>query len=341
VLFLSIESTGGRAVKRRAFITLIGGAAAWPLAARAEQSNRNPRIAVLMGNPEGDPRVQVNVAAFREGLQRLGWVESRNVEVEYHPAGGDPNKTRAMATEVVASKPDLIVTSSNQVTAIVQQTTRTIPIVFVFVGDPVGSGFVASLQRPGGNLTGFPNYENEIGGKWLEIFREIVPRGEQVGFIYHPDAAPNVGFYRAAESASASLNIKVIALPVRKPAEIELGISALGAVSNPGLIVPSHALFLSNRDLIVGLAARHRVPGVYGDRSFAEGGGLLSYGNNTAELFRSATSYVDRILKGEKPADLPVQLPTKYELIVNLRAAKALGIEIPSTFLFRADEVIE
>lgn len=329
-------------MKRREFITLFGSAvAAWPLSAQAQWSDRMRRIGVLMGNPEGDPRVQVNIAAFRQGLQALGWTESRNVQIEYRAAGGDPNRTRALATELVVSKPDIIVTSSNQVTEIVQQTTRSIPVVFVFVGDPVGSGFVASLHRPGGNLTGFPNYENEIGGKWLEIVREIVPQVDRVGFIYHPDAAPNVGFYRAAESASASLGIKVIALPVRSPIEIERGMSALRAESNAGFIVPSHALFLSNRDLIVQLAARHRLPGVYGDRSFVEDGGLLSYGNNTAELFRSATSYVDRILKGEKPADLPVQLPTKYELIVNLRASKALGLEIPPAFLFRAHEVIE
>jgi putative ABC transport system substrate-binding protein len=234
-----------------------------------------------------------------------------------------------------------VITSSNQVTAIVQQTTRSIPVVFVFVGDPVGSGFAASLQRPGGNLTGFPNYENEIGGKWLQILREIAPKVERAGFIFHPDAAPNVGFYRSAESASASLGVKVIPLPVRTPIDIEHGISALGAESNAGLIVPSHALTLSNRKLIVELATRYRLPGVYGDRSFAEDGGLLSFGNNTADLFRSAASYVDRILKGEKPADLPVQLPTKYDLVVNLTASKALGIEIPHALLSRADEVIE
>jgi putative ABC transport system substrate-binding protein len=329
-------------VRRREFISLLGGAAAaWPLGARAQQPHRMRRVGVLMGNPEGDPRAQVNVAAFRQGLQTLGWTEGRNIQIEYRLAGGDPNKTRTLATEVVASAPDVIVTSSNQVTEIVQQTTRTIPIVFVFVGDPVGSGFVASLRRPGGNLTGFPNYENEIGGKWLEIVREIVPQVERVGFIFHPDAAPNVGFYRAAESASASLGVKVIPLPVRNPIDIERGISALGAEPNAGLIVASHALMISNRDLILALATRHRLPGVYGDRSFAEGGGLLSFGNNTADLFRSATSYVDRILKGEKPADLPVQLPTRYELIVNLRASKALGVEIPPAFLSRADEVIE
>jgi ABC-type uncharacterized transport system substrate-binding protein len=212
----------------------------------------------------------------------------------------------------------------------------------VFVGDPVGSGFAASLERPGGNSTGFANYENAIGGKWLQILHEIAPQVGRVGFIYHPDAPPNVGFYRAAEAASPSLGIRVLPLPVRTPSEIEQGIIAIAAKGpDASLIVPSHALLISSRDLIAGLAIRGHLPGVYGDRSFAESGGLLSYGNNTADLFRSGASYVDRILKGEKPSELPVQLPTKYEMVINLKTAKAIGLTIPASYMSQADEVIE
>ncbi len=328
-------------MRRREFITFLGGAAiAWPCIAHA-QSGRMRRIGVLMGNPEGDPRVQVNLTALREGLQRLGWIEGHNIQIDYRLAGGGPEKARTFARELIGMAPDVIVCSSNQVTEILLQETSSIPIVFVFVGDPVGSGFAASIERPGGNATGFANYENAIGGKWLEILHEIAPQIEGAGFIFHPDAPPNVAFFRAAEAASRALAIKVLPLPVHNRSEIETGIMAVAADSNAGLIVPSHALLISSRDLIVGLATRHHLPGVYGDRSFAESGGLLSYGNNTADLFRSGASYVDRILKGAKPQDLPVQLPTKYEMVINLKAAKAIGLTIPASYLLRADEVIE
>jgi putative ABC transport system substrate-binding protein len=237
--------------------------------------------------------------------------------------------------------PDAIVPTTNQVTRIVQQETRTIPIVFVFVGDPVGSGFVASLARPGRNLTGFANFENSIGGKWLELFKEIAPRVGRVAFIFNPDAAPNVGFFHAAEVAAAPLAIKLTGLAVRDAIDIEEGVTAFAAEPDCGLIVAPHAVTLGNRKLIIELAARHRVPAVYGDRYFAQSGGLLSFGNNTDAMFRRAASYIDLILKDAQPADLPVQLPTKFELVVNLKTAKAIGLAIPESFLLRADEVIE
>jgi putative ABC transport system substrate-binding protein len=309
---------------RRDLIALLGGAFAWPLAANAQQGARLRRIGALMGYPEGDLQAQANVAALRQGLHALGWIEGRNVQTDYRWAGGDADKARIFARELIGMAPDVIVPSTNQVTRIVQQETRTIPIVFAFVGDPVGSGFVMSLARPGKNLTGYANFENSIGGKWLELFKEIAPDTGRVGFIFNPDAAPNVGFFHAAEASAASL-----------------AVTAFVAEADCGLIVAPHAVTLGNRKLIIALAARHRLPAVYSDRYFVESGGLLSFGNNSADLFRRAASYVDLILKGAKPADLPVQLPTKFELLVNLRAAKAIGLAIPEAFLARADEVIE
>jgi putative tryptophan/tyrosine transport system substrate-binding protein len=328
-------------MRRREFIAFIGGAAAALPRIAYAQSERMRRIGVLMGNPEGDPRAQVNLTALREGLRKLGWIEGHNVQIDYRLAGGGPERARTLARELIGMAPDVIVCSSNQVTEILLQETGSIPIVFVFVGDPVGSGFAASIERPGGNATGFANYENAIGGKWLQMLHEIAPQVERVGFIYHPDAPPNVGFFHAAEAASPSIGIKVLPLPIHNAREIEHGIMAVAAESNGSLIVPSHALLISNRDLIAGLATRDHLPGVYGDRSFAESGGLLSYGNNTADLFRSGASYVDRILKGAKPNELPVQLPTKYEMVINLKTAKAIGLTIPASYLLRADEVIE
>jgi putative ABC transport system substrate-binding protein len=293
-----------------------------------------------MGNPEGDPQAQVNAKAMRQGLQNLGWIDRQNVTIDYRWAGGDPEKTRSLAKELIGMTPDVIVSSSNQVTAILRQETNSIPIVFVFVGDPVGSGFVASLAKPGGNATGFAVFENSVGGKWLELLNEVAPGVRRVGFVYHPDAAPNVGFYRAAEAAAPALGIEVVPLPVHNAAEIENGIATF-AQSNCGLNVAPHAVTVGNRDLIVGLAARYRLPAVYSDRSFAESGGLLSFGTDVAETFQRSASYVDRILKGAKPADLPVQLPTKFELIINLKTAKELNLHVPSMMLTRADEVIE
>ena len=328
-------------MNRRETVLALLALGAVPLAAPAQPSERMRRIGVLMGYPEGDPHAQANVTALRQGLQSLGWIEGRNVRIDYRWAGGDPEKARTFAKELIGMTPDLILPSTNQVTAILRQETRSIPIVFAFVGDPVGSGFVASLARPGGNVTGFANFDNTIGGKWLELLREIAPRVERVGFIFNPDAPPNVGMLRAAEAAAPSVKMKVIPLSVHNAIEIERGITAIAAGPDGGLIVAPHAVTLGSRDLIAGLAVRHRLPAVYSDRYFAESGGLLSFGNNTADLFRRAAKYVDLILKGAKPADLPVQLPTKFELIINLKAAKALGLTIPQSLLSRADEVIQ
>src|SRR5262252_8940305 len=301
-------------MKRRDFIALLGGAAAaWPLAARATQAERMRRIGVLMGYPEGDPQAQANVTALLQGLQNLGWIEGRNVQIDYRWAGGDPDKARTFARELIATTPDVMVPSTNQVTAILQQETRTIPIVFAFVGDPVGSGFVASLSEPGGNLTGFANFENSIGGKWLELLREIAPHAKRVGFIYCPNAAPNVGFFHAAQNAATSSGVKLFPIPVNHAIDIERGVTAFVAEPDGSLIVAPHAVTLGNRDLIDKLALRYRLPAVYSDRYFAESGGLASFGNNTPDLFARAAVYVDRILKGAKPAELPVQLPTKFE----------------------------
>jgi ABC-type uncharacterized transport system substrate-binding protein len=329
-------------MRRREFITLLGGAAAaWPLATGAKQVERMRRISVLMGYPEGDPQAQANVTALLQGLQSLGWIEGRNVQIDYRWAGGDPDKARTFARELIATAPEVMVSSTNQVTRIVQQETQTIPIVFAFVGDPVGSGFAASLAHPGTNITGFANFENSIGGKWVELFKEIAPRAGRVGFVFNPDAAPNVGFFHAAEAAAPSLAIKLAALAVRDASDIEQHIAAFASEPDGGLIVAPHAVTLGNRKLLIELAARYRLPAVYSDRYFAESGGLVSFGNNSADLFRRAATYIDLILKGANPADLPVQLPTKFELIVNLKAAEMLGLTIPESFLIRADTVLE
>ena len=329
-------------MRRREFIGLLGSAAAaWPLAARAKPAERMRRIGVLMGYPDGDRQAQANVTALLQGLQNLGWIEGRNLQSNYRWAGGDPDKARIFARELIATTPDVMVTSTNQVTRILQQETQTIPIVFAFVGDPVGSGFVASLAHPGRNITGFANFENSIGGKWVELFKEIAPRAGRVGFVFNPDAAPNVGFFHAAEAAAPSLGIKLFALAVRDASDVEQAVAAFASEPDGGLIVAPHAVTLGNRKLLIELAARYRLPAVYSDRSFVESGGLASFGNNSADLFRRAATYVDLILKGENPADLPVQLPTKFELIVNLKAAEMLGLAIPESFLIRADAVIE
>ena len=326
---------------RRQFITFVGGAAAWPLAARAQQPERMRRVSLLLGYSEDDAEGQASVAALRQTLQELGWAEGRNIRIDTHWAGADPNKARTLAKELVGITPDVIVSSSNLVTEIVQQETRTIPIVFVFVGDPVGSGFVTNVAHPGGNLTGFPVFETAIAGKWVEILNEVAPHVSRVAFIMVPETPAHVGFLRAAEAAAAPLRVKLIALGVRTAAEIERAVSEFAGEPNGGLIVVPHAVTVQHRNVILGLAARYRLPALYPLRNFATSGGLVSYGTNPIEPFRQGASYVDRILKGEKPADLPVQLPTKYELVINLKTAKALDLTVPPTMLSRADEVIE
>jgi len=329
-------------MKRRDFITLVGGAAvAWPFCARAQPTERMRRVGVLMGYPEGDKQALAGVNSLRKGLQDLGWIEGRNIQIDYRWPGPDAEKARTFAKELIGMNVDVIVPSTNQVTAILQQETRTIPIVFAFIGDPVGSGFVQSLSRPGGNLTGFANFENSIGGKWLELVRELAPKAKRVGFVYCPAAAPNVGFFHAAQNAAASSHVTLIPLPVNNSVDIERNVTAFAGEPDGSLIVAPHAVTLGNRALIDKLALRYRLPTVYSDRYFAESGGLISFGNNTPEMFGRAASYVDRILKGAKPAELPVQLPTKFELVVNLKAAKAIGLSIPPGILSRADDVIE
>jgi putative ABC transport system substrate-binding protein len=323
------------------FIAALGGAAAWPVVARAQQSDRMRRVGLLMGYPEGDADGQANLAAFRRGLEELGWTEGRNIRIDTRWGAADPDKARIFAKELVGMKLDVIVPNTNLMMAVLQPETRTIPIVFVFVGDPVGSGYVASLARPGGNVTGFSALDNAIGGKWLELLKEIDPHVSRVAVILHPETPPNVGFWHAAEAAAPALGVKVIPLPVHSAAEIEVGVTEFARETNGGLIIAPHAVTLTYRDLIIGLAARYRLPAVYGFRVFATSGGLISYGTKPSDQFRRGAAYVDRILKGEKPGDLPVQNPTKYELVINLKTAKALGLDVPFKLQQLADEVIE
>ena len=328
-------------MRRREFITLVAGAAAtWPLTARAQQTDRMRRIGVLLPYREGDAEGQAVVAAFQEGLRDLGWTAGRNVQFEIRWASGDPDKARSFAKELIGMTPDVIVPSSNQITTILQQETRTIPVVFILVGDPVGSGYVASMAQPGGNLTGFAVLENAIAGKWVETLSEVAPTVSRVGFILHPETPANVGLLRAAEAATPAA-LKLIPLGVHDSAEIEHAIDAFAAEPNGGLIIAPHAVTFANRDLLVELAARHRLPAVYAFRTFAASGGLISYGTNPLMVWREGATYVDRVLKGVKPADLPAQFPTKYELVVNLKTAKALGLTVPPLMLGRADDVIE
>jgi putative tryptophan/tyrosine transport system substrate-binding protein len=326
---------------RREFIALIGGAAAvWPLAGRTQQGESMRRVGMLMPYSQGDADGQAVIAAFQRRLQDLGWIEGRNIRFEIRWAGGDPDKARTFAKELIGMTPDVIVPSSNQVTTILQQETHTIPIVFVLVGDPVGSGYVASMAQPGGNLTGFAVLENAIAGKWVETLNEIAPQVRRVGFILHPETLANIGLLHAAE-ASATSGIKLVALGVHNAGEIESAVTAFAAQGNGGLIAAPHAITFANRDLIVELAARYRLPAVYAFRNFATSGGLISYGTNPIMMWREGAAYVDRILKGAKPADLPAQFPTKYELVINLKTAKALGLTVPPLMLGRADDVIE
>jgi putative tryptophan/tyrosine transport system substrate-binding protein len=287
-------------MRRRDFLAICGICGALVTAARAEQDAQMRRVGVLMGYPEGDVQAQANVVALREGLERAGWIEGRNLLIDLRWAGADPNLSRTYARQLIELKPEVIVPSTNQVTAIVQLETRSIPIVFAFVGDPIGSGFAASLSRPGGNMTGFANFENSIGAKWLEVLTEIAPKVRRAGFIFDPDAAPNVGFMHAAEAAAPALKIEFLALAVRNTSDIERVITDFSAAQQGGLIIAPHAVTLGNRDLIISLAAKHRLPAMYSDRYFAESGGLASFGNYAPDMFRRAAAYVDLILKGAK-----------------------------------------
>jgi len=329
-------------VKRREFITLLGGAAAArPLAARAQPGERVRRIGVLMNLAADDPEAPARVAAFAQGLGELGWTIGRNVRIDYRWGAGDTEHFRRYAAELVALAPDVILASGALAVRPLLQATRTVSIVFVQVTDPVGLGLVASLARPGGNATGFTLSEFGTSGKWLELLKEIVPRVARAGVLRDSSAPGGIGQFAAIQTVAPSIAVELIPLNVRDAGEIELAIATFAHSSNGGLIVTASALAAVHRDLIVALAARHRLPAVYPFHYYATSGGLISYGPDTVDPYRRAADYVDRILKGEKPADLPVQAPTKYELVINLKTAKALGLTVPDSLLARADEVIE
>jgi ABC-type uncharacterized transport system substrate-binding protein len=327
---------------RRAFITLLGGAAAWPLAVRAQQGERMRRIGVLMAFPESDREGQAWVAAFRQEIQKVGWTEGRNIRINNGWADGDAESRQQIAKQLVEQQPDLIVTQNTPTTQAVIKHTQTIPIIFANVADPVGSGFVASFSRPGGNATGFVNFEGSLGGKWLELLREAAPRITRVALLFNPTTAPFAQYFlQPFKVAARSYAVQAVSAPVRDISELESAVAGLARELGAGLIAMPETFLNVHGTEVLSLAARYRLPAVYPYRFFAEQGGLLSYGSDPLSNFRRAAGYVDRILKGEKPADLPVQAPTKYELVINLKTAKALALEVPPTLLARADEVIE
>ena len=330
-------------MRRRRFLTLLGGvAAAWPLAARAQQADRVRRIAMLIATySPTDREGQARVAAFLDKLQKLGWTEGRNVRIEYRWGGGDIDRTNAAAAELVRSKPDLIVAASNPSVAELHRLTTMIPIVFAQVSDPVGSGFVAGLARPGGNISGFQNFEEAIGGKWLGVLKEAAPNMRRAAVLFGSDTVVNLAFLRAAEAVAPSIGVQLTPVDLSGGVEIERAIAAFAGEPDGGLIVVPHVYNTANRGSLILLAARHRLPAVYPFRFFAAEGGLMSYGPDQVEQWRGAATYVDRIFRGEKPGDLPVQAPTKYELVINLKTAKVIGLDIPPALPLRADEVIE
>ena len=329
-------------MRRREFITLLGGAAAaWPLAARAQQLEGMRRIGVLSTLPADDPEGTARTAAFLQTLQELGWTDGRNVRFDIRWGAGDSERIRTYVAELVALKPDVILATGASSVGPLQRTTRTVPLVFVQVTDPVGAGLVESLARPGGNATGFALFEYSTSGKWLELLKEIAPGVTRVAVLRDQASQTGLGQFAAIQSAASPLGIDLRPIGVRDAGEIERGIATLTQSANGGLIATTGAYTLVHRELILALAARHRLPAVYPYRSLVRDGGLISYGPDTIDPYRRAASYVDRILKGEKPADLPVQAPVKFDLVINLRTAKALGLDVPPVLLARADEVIE
>jgi putative ABC transport system substrate-binding protein len=328
--------------KRRQFITLLGAAAAvWPLEARAQLPARVRRIGVLLSIAESDPEAQRRIQAFQQGLQELGWTEGRDLRVEYRFGATDPGRIAAEVADLVALKPDVIVGNSTPVVTALRQATSSIPVVFVQIIDPVGGGLVESLARPGGNLTGFSDFEFGTASKWLELLKEIKPGTARVAVLLQHGLPPNSGFLRALEDAAATIGVHLTPVRVRGAADIEEGLGAFAPQSNGGLIVLPSPISAVHRDAIITLAEHHQLHAVYPFRYFALSGGLVSYGVDNVNLYRRGATYVDRILKGASPADLPVQHPVKFELVINLKTAKVLGIDIPSTLLARADEVIE
>ena len=328
-------------IRRRNFIMLLGGAAAWPLAARAQQGARMRRIGVLMAFDENDPAGKLRVSAFTQALASLGWTDGRNVRIDFRWGGGDINRINALAQELVGLQPDIILATAIAATAAVQRETRTIPIVFAGVGEPVASGLVAALKQPGGNTTGFALFEPTLGGKWLELLSEIAPGLKRAAIMFNPDIPSASPYMPSLETAARSLKVEAITAPVHDEVEIETAIIALGREPGGGLVVIPDVFTTVHRAPIISAAARNNVSAVYGVINFTRDGGLLSYGPDPVETFRRAATYVDRILRGAKPAELPVQLPTKFEMAVNLKTAKALGLTVPQSILLRADEVIE
>jgi putative tryptophan/tyrosine transport system substrate-binding protein len=329
-------------LKRREFITLLGGAAAWPLAARAQQGARMRRIGVLMARAANDPEGQKQAAALQRGIEELGWLPGRNVEIEYRWPAGDASRAQALAKELVDWGPDILVANSTPSLVAARQATSTIPIVFVAIADPVAQGFVQGLARPGGNITGFGAEEPSMGAKWVQLLREIAPRLESITVMFNPDAAPFARmFLPAMEAVRASSAFELIISPVRNETEIDRAIAVAGRQQSGGLIVLPDSFLHSRHEMIVALMAKQHLPAIYSVSEFTRSGGLIAYGIERADLFRRSAAYVDRILKGEKAADLAVQQPTKFELAINVKTAKALGLTVPDTLLATADEVIE
>ena len=328
-------------MKRRDFIAALGAAAAWPLAARAQQGERMRRIGVLLPATADDPEYQARIGAFLQGLQQLGWTIGRNVRIDIRWATANAAEIRRHAAELAALAPDVILAHGGSTVGPLLQATRTVPIVFPIAGDPVAAGLVDSLARPGGNATGFMSTEHSMGGKWLELLKQIAPRVTRAVVVRSPATPSGIGQFGAIQTVAPSLGVEVNPVNIRDASEIEHAVAAFARAANGGLIVVQSAPSTLHRGLIVTLAARHKLPAVYFDRSFVTAGGLISYGPDQIDQYRRAAGYVDRILKGEKPADLPVQTPTKYETVFNLKTAKALGLEVPAAVLARADEVIE
>jgi putative ABC transport system substrate-binding protein len=328
-------------IQRRDFITLLGGAAAWPLVARAQQGDRVRRIGWLRGGDENDPLAKSLVSALTQALADLGWAEGRNMRTDLRWVGADNNRIQALARELVGLQPDIILAAGTPATAAVQRETRTIPIVFAYVTDPVASSIVARLDRPSGNITGFANLEATLGGKWLELLSEIAPGLKRVAIMFNPDTAPASAYMPSVETAARSLKVVPIITPLHSDVEIETAIMALGHEPGGGLVVMPDAWTQVHRVPIISAAARNHVPALYSLSYFARDGGLLSYGVDPVDIYRRAATYVDRILRGAKPGELPVQFPTKFEMLVNRKTATALGLAIPPSILLRATEVIE
>ena len=330
-------------MRRREFITLLGGAAAaWPLAAYAQPTDRVRRVGVLMTQAADDPEVRARLNAFRQSLQKLGWIEGRNIRIEYRYAEGQADRVRTYAAELVEMGPDVILANGTAILRAFREQASDIPIVFVMVPDPVGDGFVASLARPGGSVTGFTNFEFSMASKWLEILKQLAPKMTRVALLFNPEAAPYAKYFaQTIEVAPAPYRVQLISAPVRAAREIEQTVAEFAKQPNGGLLVVPDLFTAGHRDLIVAVAGEHRLPAIYPFRYFVERGGLISYGSETADLFGRSASYIDSILRGAKPANLPVQQPTKFELVINLKTAMALGLQIPDKLLALADEVIE